>query len=122
MRTPSNTPQTLIRSPASLQERLYKAVKAYSEMEDDQLREAARHGADAGWPGFIYNDEAAEFFDRHADLIWEALCDLADSLGEPSPIALIAGFNRIDMTHSHQGFKVLLAWFALEEAGRYLEQ
>ena len=110
------------RSPATLGGQLVEAVKSHSGLDDSDLLNAARHGADAGWSGFIYNGEAAEFFDRHADLVWEVLCNLADDLGEPNPIALIASFGRIDMADSYQGFKVLLAWFALEEAGRHLDQ
>lgn len=102
-------------------EQLVAAVMDHSGMEREQIIEAGRVGADMGWSGFIYNIEAAAFFDQHAELIWDHLVQLAEDLGEPNPAALIASFNRADMMHSFQGFKVLLAWFALEEAGRSLD-
>lgn len=106
----------------SVTDRLAAAVITHSGLERDQIIEAARVGADKGWSGFIYNIEAAAFFDQHDELIWDHLTQLADDLGEPNAAALIASFGRADMMHSYQGFKVLLAWFALEEAGRTLDQ
>jgi hypothetical protein len=36
------------------------------------------------------------------------------------PLELIASFRRADMASTHDGFANLLAWFALEEVGRWL--
>lgn len=104
-------------SGASLDERLIEAVKAHSGLDEGELIDAARHGGDTGWAGFTYSTDAAAFFDKHDELVWEVLSRLAEELGESNPAALIAGFNRSDMMHSYEGFKVLLAWFALEHAG-----
>lgn len=108
-------------SGASLEGRLIEAVKAHSGLDENDLIDAARHGADAGWAGFTYNDDASAFFDKHDELVWEVLYNSAQELGESSPAALIASFNRSDMMYSYEGFKVLMAWFALEHAGYCLD-
>ena len=101
-------------------DQLLEAIRQHTDLDDDQIMEAATHGADCGWPGFSYNHEAAEFFDRHDQLIWEHLRESAEDLGERSPVSLIASFGRADMAETFQGLKVLLAWFALEEVGHHL--
>lgn len=99
---------------------LLEAIRQHAELEDEQIIEAATHGADCGFPGFTYNHEASEFFDQHDELIWEHLSQYAEEMGERSPVSLIASFGRADMAETFQGLKVLLAWFALEEVGHYL--
>ena len=41
-----------------------------SGLEPEAIIEASQVGADMGWSGFIYNGEAAAFFDEYQDLIW----------------------------------------------------
>lgn len=99
---------------------LIDAVREHSGMDDDQIVEAGEHGADAGWPGFTYYRDTAEFYNKHSDLIWELLAEEADDLGESHSLAMIAHFNQAKGVESDDTFKNLLSWFALEEAGRYL--
>ena len=101
--------------------RLLKAIKAHSALDDSDIIQAGEHGADAGWNGFIYHDECAEFYNANESAIYELLNDSADSMGYKNIEELISGFNRSDMLDTPEGRKTLLAWFALEEVGRYLE-
>lgn len=100
---------------------LLKAVREHSGMDDDNLRDVANHGASGGFPGFMYYKDTMEFYDKNEDAIWELLEENADSLGEKNPLALIATFQGAKDVHDDASFKNLLAWFALEEAARYLE-
>jgi len=105
----------------NLYEQLLQAIQKHADLDTEEIIEAGQHGADAGWSGFIWDHEAAAFFDAHADLIWELLTSMAEEMGYANPMALVATFNRGDMLNRPQGFKVLLAWYALEEVGWYLE-
>ena len=101
--------------------RLLKAIKEHSSLDDSDIIQAGEHGADAGFNGFIYHNECAEFYNANESAIYELLNDSADSMGLNNIEELIAGFNRSDMLDTPEGRKTLLAWFALEEVGRYLE-
>ncbi|MEM6259415.1 MAG: hypothetical protein AAGI37_14120 [Planctomycetota bacterium] len=102
-------------------EQLVVAVREHGKIDDEEIIQAQQYGADAGWYGYIYTDDAAAFFDRHAELIWCIAAEQAEELGEPNVVTMIAGFRRTDMTNTVYGFKTLMAWFALEAAGSYLE-
>ena len=105
----------------SKQEELIEAVLRRTDMEAHEIAEAAKLGGDKGWSGFTYSHQAAAFFDDHQDLIWSLLCEEAGGLGYENPLQLIASFNRTDMADTFTGLKVLLSWYALEEAGRAIE-
>jgi len=100
--------------------RLLRAIREPSGMDNDQIVEAGEHGADAGWPGFTYTADAADFYNANADDIWQLLNESTDDLGSPSPLALLASFQRADMATDAATFGNLLAWYALEEIGRWL--
>ncbi len=99
---------------------LVKAVKKHSEMDDEQIAEAGEHGADAGWPGVTYTRDTVDFYDEHNELIWDLLNERAEDMDVDHPLAMIAFFNQARNVSSDDSFKNLLAWFALEEVGRYL--
>lgn len=101
-------------------EKLYEAVKAHSEMDDDQLVEAGEHGADAGWPGFIMTAECCEFYDANADAIYELAVDDAESMGCKNVPDMIRGFSRSDLLGSYDDYRNLMAWYALESVGRWV--
>ena len=101
--------------------KLYEAVKAHSELDDDQLREIAEHGADAGWSGFTYTGDCVDFYEANEAEIYELLNEQAESMGYDSPEAMIATFNRKDMLQDPDQRKNLLAWFALEEVAHWVE-
>lgn len=100
--------------------RLLKAIKSHSGMSKTEIREATQ--ADAGWPGFTYTVDGAEFYRAHSDDIDELLQEMADSLGHADVAELVASFNRSDMSDTRDGHDCLLAWFALEEVASYLNQ
>ena len=102
-------------------DKLIAAVMRHSGLSAEEIIEASRFGADQGWSGFTYNDDAAAFFDEHQELIWEVLCDENAENGDANAVQMLAGFNRIDMASSFMGLKVLLAWYALERAGQAIE-
>jgi hypothetical protein len=101
-------------------ERLLAAIREHSNMGDDEIRDAGQRGADAGWPGFTSTIDAAEFTRQNSELIYELLSEDADSFGYDNIPALVATFVRSDMADSRDGYDNLLAWYALETAGRYL--
>lgn len=98
---------------------LLDAIREHSNMDDDQIREAGEHGADAGWPEFSYTMDGANFYCRNSGLVDELLAETADDMGV-TVAELIASFARADMADTRDGRDCLLAWFALEEAGRFL--
>jgi hypothetical protein len=99
---------------------LVEAVKEHSEMDDDAIKEAGQYGASAGWPGFTYYTDTVAFYDENANLIDKLLQESADSMGY-TVLELMASFGGAEHVHDEDTRKNLLAWFALEEAGRYLE-
>ena len=105
---------------ADLYKDLVKAVKKHGNLENDELIQAAEHGADAGWGGFTYYKDTTEFYDKNEELIWDLLEEQADSMGSKNIMEFIGGFARADSITNIHTFKNLLAWYALEEAGRYL--
>lgn len=91
-------------------------------MDDDQIIDAGRHGADAGWPGFTYTRDCCEFYQKNKEEIWEMAQQMADDMGNKNVAEMVSGFNRSDMLENGpDGFENLLAWFALEEVGHWLE-
>ena len=100
--------------------KLVEAVRAHGGLENAEIIDAGNHGADAGWGGFTYTSDCVEFYAANEEAIWELLRESADDMGV-KPLELVASFRRADMADDPSGFKNLLAWFALEEAGRWLE-
>ena len=104
-----------------LRERLHEAIKKHSSIDDDQIIDAAQHGADAGWPGFTYYKDTVEFYDDNADDIWELVNEMADDYGEDHTLAMISKFGGAKNVGSDETFKNMMSWVALEEVGRWLE-
>ena len=100
---------------------LVAAVREHSGLDLDEIQSASEHGADAGWAGFTYTADGAEFTRANSDLIYRLLGDEADEMGYPNVAAYVATFNRADMADTADGHDCLLAWWALETAGRYVE-
>lgn len=105
----------------SVYQRLFDAIKDHSALEDSDIIQAGQYGADAGWNGFIYYGECCEFYDNNETKIYELLRDQASEMGFGNVDEMISGFGRSDMLDTPEGRKNLLAWFALEEVGRWLE-
>lgn len=104
-----------------VRERLHKAIKKHSGMEDDEIIQAGEHGADSGWPGFTYYTDTVKFYDKNADDIWEVLDQVADDMGEGNALEMIAKFGGAKNVSDDQTFKNLMSWYALEEIGHYLQ-
>lgn len=113
--------------------------------------DAANHGADGGFSGFTYYDETVEFACLNWDLITKSLTDQAKELGCNTVSEMVSGFNRSKWSafeverllvecapiveeavrsarnsleyfpQDHMLLLNLLAWYALEEAGREVE-
>ena len=127
--------------------KLTKAVLKFlkDEAGDDDprqtCRDAAKQGADAGWPGFTMYDDTWNFAHGNKRIILDKLLTTADEIGSGSVLDLVAGFGCLKdmqrtslerallmfpMTHPSLDDNVgtvanALAWFALEEAGHELE-
>ena len=95
---------------------MIRAIKDHSGMNVAEIAEAARHGADAGWPGFTYTQDCVDFYNANEDAIQEWLHEDADNFGQTVP-EMIAGFGRSEMADTPDGLANLLAWYALERAG-----
>lgn len=75
-----------------LQARLLRRIIKHSSMDEDQIADAGRHGADAGWPGFTYHKDTLEFFKANRADIVALVNDMAEQMGE-SAIDMVAGFQ-----------------------------
>ena len=107
------------------------------EEENKQtMKDVCAHGADAGFPGFIYYSDTVKFFDENKDAILEEVKEMASSLGEDA-LQMIAGFvclkdakfSTTEIAEAVYGnlkgddavsIKNALAWFALEEVSRFV--
>jgi hypothetical protein len=98
---------------------LTRAIRDHAELELDSIRDAGTHGADSGFAGFTYTADGADFYRANSELIDEMLQEAADDFGHKNVAELVATFTRADMTDTRDGHDCLLAWYALEEAGRF---
>jgi hypothetical protein len=99
---------------------LLRAIREHSGMEMSSIEEAGMHGADAGWPGFTYTNDGADFYRANQRTITELLAEDADDFGYENVAAFVASFTRADMTDVEDGYECLCAWYALETVGRYM--
>lgn len=99
---------------------LLQAIRAHSGLELSAIRAAGDHGADGGWGGFTYYDDTSEFYASAKSLIWSILEEDASEYGFDNVPAFVASFARADLADDEVGFECLLAWYALESAGRWL--
>ena len=107
-------------------ENLKTAILKHMDCADDEdfqntMKDVAAHGADGGVPCFTYTTHCAEFYNANEDAIYELLNDTADDMGHESVDELVGTFQRKDMLSWPDGRKNLLAWFALEEVARAME-
>lgn len=101
--------------------KLFKAIRKHSNMSSKEIIDAGNYGADTGWPGFTYTSDCVDFYQANEDDIYELLNETTESMGLNNIEQLVASFTRSDMLSWPDGRKNLLAWFALEEVGRWLE-
>jgi len=101
-------------------DKLVSAIRDHSGLSLRDIEQAGEHGADAGWGGFTYTSDGAEFTRANRSLVWDLLSEDADSCGFENVAAFLASFQRADMADTEDGFDCLLSWYALESAGRYV--
>ncbi len=99
---------------------LLQAIREHSDLGLASIRDAANYGADSGFAGFTYTTDGAEFTDKNAALLDELLQLDSEEFGYDDVANFVASFNRSDMTDTLDGYKCLVAWWALETAGRWL--
>lgn len=100
--------------------RLIRAIREHSDLELSSIRDAASHGADAGYGGFTYYTDTTAFVAANRTLIWEILSQDADEFGYDNIPAFIASWTLAYTADDEIGFDNLIAWYALEAAGRWL--
>jgi len=99
---------------------LIRAIREHSGLELSAIRDAGTYGADAGFAGFTYTKDGADFTDANGALLDELLQLDADDFGHDNVAQYVATFGRADMTDTLDGYKCLIAWYALESAGHWL--
>lgn len=91
-----------------------------TELDNDQIRDVAKYGADGGFSGLIWTDGMVETYNEHEEEIWSALSDDTQDTGHNSILEFIATFRRIDMGDSPDTFKALLVWYMAERVARLI--
>lgn len=81
--------------------------------------EIAQHGAAAGWRGFTYYKDTEEFYDNNENEILELAGQAAEDCGHDTICEFVSTFATPVETASQ--YKNALAWFALEEVARWVE-
>lgn len=101
----------------------------------DTMADVARGGADAGWAGFTYYTDTAQFYDDNKTDIIQQLHSDADDFGSESVAHFVASFNcvtcsplNVDAVMLGDGkeevttqVKNAIAWYALETVARWVE-
>lgn len=101
----------------------------------ESAKDAARHGADGGFHGFIRYTDTVGFTRRNRAAIAAALAEDADNIGEGSAVAVLRGFRCLSgdvgerdaaaalwggKAETEDGLRLAenaLAWYALETVG-----
>jgi hypothetical protein len=99
---------------------LLRSIRQHSGLELASIRDAGTHGADSGFGGFTYTSDGAEFTRANQRLVWDVLSEDADEFGYDNVAAFVGSFNRSDMADDPDSFDCLLAWYALEKVGHWL--
>ena len=117
--------------PTPLVESVAKQMGSWDSFKES-AQDIARHGADAGWNGFIYYDQTVTFAKQNLDSIMQVACDLANELGM-GVTDMVASFGCLRgdgitsndvaaclVSDTDNTVRVMnaLAWFALEEVAR----
>lgn len=94
--------------PATFEEWLHE------QLDEEQRRELAEHGADAGWPGLIYTSECVEVHDQYEEELWDWLHEDAEEMGADNVAAFMGAFRRSDMLNDPHQMKNLVVWYGAE--------
>lgn len=95
--------------------RLIKAVEKHApSLEYSDYEDIAKHGANAGFNGFIYTRDIVDFVNKNESTIMDFTNELADDLGHHSVFEMFAGQSNMSQCDIDD-FKIYLAWVVLEE-------
>ena len=111
-----------------------KQIGGMANLKDHAI-DICNYGASGGFNGFVYYTDTVTFTKRNHALIIELLNNYADDIGI-NALELLNGFNCFKDMNEHEIFDGLmnpksddrttiyngLAWFALEECARYIDQ
>lgn len=98
--------------------KLIKAVEKHAPaLEYSDYEDIAKHGADAGFNGFIYTRDIVDFVNKNESIIMDYNNQLADDLGYHSVFEMFAGQSNMSQCDIDD-FKIYLAWVVLEEVAR----
>jgi hypothetical protein len=119
--------------PASITKDVIKSLGGWESFKD-YAPDVANHGADAGFPGFIYYSDTLAFTNRHMTAILAYAKEQANELDCSGAYSMIASFgvfrgddvtadDVIEALHDdehdlHTGVLNVLAWYMLEEVCR----
>ena len=98
--------------------KLIKAVEKHApSLEYSDYEDIAKHGANAGFNGFIYTREIVDFVNKNESTIMDYTNQLADDTGYYSVFEMFAGQTNMSQCDIDD-FKTYLAWVVLEEVAR----
>ena len=106
----------------NLMEKLYRAIKRHAELSDQEIMDAGRHGAGAGWNGFVYSGETRKFYKNNTGKIQRLVFEAVEESGCDNPFLFLAGLNGAKNVTDQDDLECFLAYFALEETGCWLER
>ena len=119
-----------------LRNAVLKQVSNDKEYAEQVAKDAARNGADAGWPGFTMTVDCVKFAKKHRKAIVQDLVDMSDSydenllgmmrtwkyLKDVPELSIAAALTGGAWDKEEDEFVLeQMAWYALEEAGNALD-
>jgi len=93
-----------------LMKKAWRAIRRHSGLTPEKCVEAARHGADAGWSGFVYYTDTDKFVSDNEQLIDNVLYQHEINLR-----SLITDDDNLATARCR------MAWVVLELVGRWIE-
>lgn len=100
---------------------LYDAIKAHCDIEDESMVDAANHGADGGFNGFIYYTDTVKFYDENERIIVEYLDEFAKGMDYDNAFVFVTNLPAIKNVGDIDQLKNLYSWIILEEVGRWIK-
>ena len=97
--------------------KLIKAVEKHAPaLEYSDYEDIAKHGANAGFNGFIYTRDIVDFVNKNESIIIDYCNNHADDLGYQSVFEMFSDSNMSQC--DIDDFKIYLAWVVLEGVAR----
>jgi hypothetical protein len=80
----------------------------------DELKDIARHGANAGWHGLIYYSDTSKLYKKFESELWDHLFSESESHGYDSPLHFLASLNGAKNIGTGFQLEALIVHFAAE--------